>query len=169
MWKLLLLWLPSAFSDDAKDMRRAVNDARGLARYCGATYYWPAKDLEWDARLHAAATCHARDMATRGYFSHRAPPPRPSDPCDRSETFGWTNGRPACVENIAAGERTVLEAMSSLLASPGHCANIMSPDSVKLGVGVATGGTYGVYWAQHFGPPEGPGVNANETNGTTVP
>ena len=110
-----------------------------------------------------------RRRSTPGTWPLAATSARPSDPCDRSEKFGWTSGRLACAENIAAGQRAVREAMNGLLASPGHCANIMDPDSVELGVGVATGKAYGVYWAQHFGPPEGPGVNANETNGTTVP
>ena len=44
MLKLLLLF-PSAFADDAKEMFRAINEARGVARYCGPTYHWPTKDL----------------------------------------------------------------------------------------------------------------------------
>ena len=47
---------------------------------------------------------------------------------------------------------TVQQAMDDLLASPGHCANIMEPESAKIGVGTASGGTYGKYWVQHFGP-----------------
>ena len=161
MWKLLLLF-PGAFSDEVKEMHRAVNDARGVARYCGPTYYWPAKDLQWDERLHRAATSHARDMAARGYFSHQSPPPRSSDPCERSRAFGW-NGRLACAENLAAGQETVRQAMDGLLASPGHCANIMSTESAKLGVGTASGGAHRKYWVQHFGPPEGPGANVTAT------
>ena len=145
-----------------------MNDARGVARYCGATYYWPAKALEWDDRLCRAATSHAQDMAARGYFSHQLPPPGSTDPCERSRAHGWTGhgwtGRLACAENIAAGQTTVRQVMDGLLASPGHCANIMSPDSAKLGVGTATGGRHGKYWVQHFGPPEGPGANV-----TTIP
>ena len=147
----LLLLLPCAFSDEAKDMHQAVNNARGLARMCGQSYFWPAKELEWDMSLHKAAASHAQDMVARGYFSHQAPPPQSSSPCERAEAHGW-NGPSACMENIAAGQMTVKQAMDGLLTSPGHCANIMSPGSAKLGVGVAAGCAYGKYWVQHFGP-----------------
>ena len=156
MLKLLLL-LPAVLADDAREMFRLVNEARGVARHCGPTYHWPAKELIWDDRLHKAAAGHAQGMAARNYFSHQSPPPGSTSPCDRSLAAGWT--RPACAENLAAGHATVKRAVDGLLGSPGHCENIMDPTLAKLGVGVATGGRYRIYYVQHFGPPEGP-VNA---------
>ena len=91
------------------------------------------------------------------YFSHQLPPPDSTSPCDRSVAAGWT--RPACAENLAAGHATVKRAVDGLLGSPGHCFNIMDPTLAKLGVGVATGGRYRIYYVQHFGPSEGPNVN----------
>ena len=146
----LLLLLPCAFSDEAKEMHQAVNSARGVARACGQAHFWPSQQLEWDVSLEKAAAFHAEDMATRGYFSHLAPPPQSSTPCERAEAHGWT-GPPACVENLAAGQVSVKEAMEGLLASPGHCANLMRPELAKLGVGVAIGGSYKKYWVQLFG------------------
>jgi uncharacterized protein YkwD len=35
--------------------------------------------------------------------------------------------------------------------SSGHRANILNCSNVALGVGVATGGPYGIYWTQDFG------------------
>ena len=158
MLKLLLL-LPTVFGDDAKEMLRLVNEARGTARHCGPTYHWPTKDLLWDDRLHRAAASHAQDMIARNYFSHQSPPPDSTSPCDRSVAAGWT--RPACAENLAAGHATVKRAMEGLLGSPGHCLNIMDPTLTKPGVGVATGGRYRIYYVQHFGGQEGPDVNAS--------
>jgi len=134
-------------------MFRLVNEARGVARYCGPAYHWPTKGLLWDDRLHRAATSHAQDMADRSYFSHQSPPPESKSPCDRSRAAGWT--RPACAENLAAGQTTVTQAMAGLLGSPGHCENIMDPTLEKLGVGIAAGGRYRKYYVQHFGPSEG--------------
>ena len=153
MPKLLLL-LPAVLADDARETFRLVNEARGVARYCGATYRWPTKELLWDDRLHKAAVGHARGMAARNYFSHQSPPPDSTSPCDRSLAAGWT--RPACAENLAAGHATVKRAMEGLLGSPGHCFNIMDPTLAKRGVAVATGGRYRIYYVQHFGPSEGP-------------
>jgi uncharacterized protein YkwD len=158
MLKLLLL-LPSALAGDAEDMFRAVNEARRVARHCGPVYNYPTKDLLWDERLHRAAMGHAQDMAARNYFSHQSPPPNSTNPCERSKAAGWTGWSLACAENLAAGQTTVGEAMEGLLGSSGHCANIMEPTSAKVGVGVATGGRYGKYYVQHFGPPEWSGVN----------
>jgi uncharacterized protein YkwD len=34
--------------------------------------------------------------------------------------------------------------------SPGHRKNILNPDFEYIGVGLARGGSYGIYWAQEF-------------------
>ena len=149
----LLLFLPAVFANDAREMFRLVNEARSAARYCGPTYHWPTKELLWDDRLHKAAADHAQDMADRNYFGHQSPPPGSTSPCDRSVAAGWS--RPACAENLAAGHATARKAVDGLLGSPGHCQNIMDPILAKLGVGVATGGRYRIYWVQHFGSFEG--------------
>jgi uncharacterized protein YkwD len=37
------------------------------------------------------------------------------------------------------------------MASPGHRANILNCTYRDIGVGYATGGSYGTYWTQTFG------------------
>lgn len=59
-------------------------------------------------------------------------------------------------ENIAGGRETVGGAMAQWLASPGHCANIMKPDLVHVGVACVPGGphsTYTHYWTMALGAP----------------
>ena len=39
------------------------------------------------------------------------------------------------------------------MGSAGHKANILNCRLTEIGIGYATGGSYGSYWTQAFGPP----------------
>ena len=41
--------------------------------------------------------------------------------------------------------------MNDWMNSPGHRANILSPEFNDIGVGVGLGGQWGRYWVQDFG------------------
>ncbi|HEY1023735.1 MAG TPA: CAP domain-containing protein, partial [Sphingobacteriaceae bacterium] len=49
-------------------------------------------------------------------------------------------------ENIAAGQRSIDQVMSSWIKSPGHCKNLMNPNFTEIGVAQAN-----YYWVQNFG------------------
>ena len=85
-------------------------------------------------------------MAVRGYFSHDAPDG--TDFADRAREEGFTGGTVG--ENIAAGSPTPAGVMDGWMASPGHCANIMSVDFTHIGVGVYEHQGER-YWTQVFG------------------
>ena len=51
----------------------------------------------------------------------------------------------------SAGQPTAQAVVDGWLKSEGHCRNIMNPSFRELGVGYATGGSYGKYWVQNFG------------------
>ena len=55
-------------------------------------------------------------------------------------------------ENIAAGQRTPKEVVTDWMNSPGHRANILSPDFTKIGVGLVynSNSVYGYFWTQIF-------------------
>ncbi len=103
--------------------------------------------LRVDARLQRAALAHSADMARRRYFSHTSLDGRTF--VDRIRAQGYTGRRLG--ENIAAGYRTPSAVMTAWMKSPGHRANILDCRYTAIGVGVATGGPYGVYWTQDFG------------------
>lgn len=95
--------------------------------------------------LQEVARLHARDMFERGYFSHYNP--EGESPFDRMEKAG--------VSFVAAGENlalapTVILAHQGLMNSPGHRANILSPDFGTIGIGVVDGGIYGKMFVQEF-------------------
>jgi uncharacterized protein YkwD len=56
-------------------------------------------------------------------------------------------------ENLAGGQTTAASVVADWMDSPGHRDNILDPRWRDMGVGVRTGGHFGVYWVQMFGDP----------------
>jgi uncharacterized protein YkwD len=100
-----------------------------------------------DAALARAAQRHSDDMAARDYFSHTSPDGTTF--ADRIRAAGYTGG--AVAENIAVGQTTAKAVMRSWMSSSGHRANILNCAYRDIGVGYATGGTYGTYWTLTIG------------------
>ena len=107
--------------------------------------------LSVDSTLTAVAQAHSQDMATHNYFDHNSQDGR--SPFDRMTAAGYSFATAA--ENIAAGQRTPQDVMTSWMNSPGHKANILNCALRQIGVGYATSSAsqYGVYWTQDFGTP----------------
>jgi uncharacterized protein YkwD len=99
--------------------------------------------------LTSAAQAHSADMAAHSYFDHNSQDGR--SPFDRITAAGYKFSTAA--ENIAAGQRTPQDVMTSWMNSPGHKANILNCALHEIGVGYATSSssTYGAYWTQDFG------------------
>lgn len=100
--------------------------------------------------LARAAQGHVTDMAGRDYFGHASP--EGVTAAQRAQRAGYG---PYVGENIAVGYDDVATVMAGWMASPGHRANILRPDYVHLGIGMARGTYQGwadrPYWAQEFG------------------
>ncbi len=128
-----------------------VNRARAKPRRCGSQDFAAAEPLRWSPRLERAALAHARDMATRSSMSHTGSDG--STPSRRVTRAGYTWS--ATGENVAAGQRDADSVVKSWLSSPGHCANVMSPDYTEMAVAFATNpkSEAGIYWTQVFGAP----------------
>lgn len=103
------------------------------------------KALEFDSKLRDLGRAHSGDMLTRGYFSHFTP--EGQDIAKRAEEAG--------IDYITIGENLAFApslelAHSGLMNSPGHKANILSPDFNKIGIGIMDAGTYGLMITQVF-------------------
>ena len=133
----------------AAEVLRLVNEARGVTRKCGGSKYKATGPLRWDSTLAKVATAHSRDMADHDYFSHDSR--NGTSAFQRMKKAGYRYS--SAGENIAAGFRTPASVVKAWLKSPGHCKNLMNRSYDELGVGFATGGTYGTYWTQDFGNP----------------
>lgn len=127
---------PLVDSSSEKKMLDAVNKERqkeGL------------QPLVMDTKLVDLARDYSKDMLVQGYFSHYNP--KGQSPFDRMNEYG--------INYLAAGENLALApsvelAMQGLMDSPGHKANILSPEFNRIGIGVMDGGVYGKMFTQEF-------------------
>lgn len=124
------------------DMLAQVN---ALRRKAGA----PA--LKMNPDLQQAAQGHAQDMLARGFFAHKSPSGTSVRERSRQAGYDWrTIG-----ENLAEGQMSVHEVVTTWMGSPGHRKNILNPDFRELGIGLVLGktrsGEYRVIWVQNFG------------------
>lgn len=106
--------------------------------------------------LDAAAAAKALDMMTKGYYSHITPDG--VDPAEWVTNFGYEFE--SMGENIAFSDhwQNEKEIMDQWMASPAHKANILTPEWVETGIGLAYGTYDGseVWFAvQMFGLPIG--------------
>lgn len=136
---------------DPAEVLGLVNDARSTGYDCGSEgVFGPAPSLSWNDKLGRAAQGHANDMASNDFMSHTGSDGSTAAQRITREGYEWS----AIGENVAAGQASPQEVMQSWLSSPGHCANIMDPSFVHMGIARAQGGSYGVYWAQTFARPQ---------------
>jgi uncharacterized protein YkwD len=128
-----------------------VNEARAQGRKCGATFFPAAAPVRWNEILARVARSHSEDMASRNFFHHNSPDG--STPFMRVERAGYDYRGAA--ENIAAGQMSLEGAMAGWLASPGHCANLMSAEYTEMGAALASSrvSAMGAYWTQVFASP----------------
>ncbi|MGC4189885.1 MAG: CAP domain-containing protein [Thermomicrobiales bacterium] len=104
--------------------------------------------------LGAAALAHSQDMATQDYSSHTGKDG--SSPQDRMQAAGYdTNQANFTGENIywgGAGLDTPQAAFDWWRNSPGHNANMLSPNFKAIGIGVASNAAIGeTHWTTTFG------------------
>lgn len=102
--------------------------------------------LKVSEELSKVARVKSADMRDKNYFSHQSP--TYGSPFDMMKQFGITYRTAG--ENIAAGQQTPEAVVKAWMNSDGHRKNIMNPNFNHIGVGYASGGTYGHYWTQQF-------------------
>jgi uncharacterized protein YkwD len=104
--------------------------------------------LAFNPQLSQAAQRYSEVLSRDACFAHTCGPvPDMANRIDQAGYGGWT----AIGENIAAGYQTPEAVVAGWMQSPGHRANILSPNYREIGVGLAGGGKFGAYWTQEFG------------------
>ena len=138
---------------DARAMGQLVltltNRARAHARMCGWRRFPPVPPLSLSPALTLAARAHSQDMATHDFFSHTGSDG--SSPGERVTRAGYRWKQVG--ENIASGVRTAPEVVAGWLASPPHCANIMTAGFRQMGVAFAVNPSSAqvIDWTEDFG------------------
>jgi len=113
----------------------------------------PLPALTSSATINQAAYDYSVVMSETGWFEHTGPDG--SSPWDRMCAGGHT---PACDgsaimgENIAAGYTTAEAVFEAWRTSPGHNANMLTPEFLAIGIGLANveGGLQGHAWTTDF-------------------
>lgn len=123
-------------TQDEARMLDLVNQARAQAGLA---------PLASDPVLVRLARLKAQDMVNLGYFGHQSP--TYGSPFDMLRAAGISYRYAG--ENLA-GAPDVDSAHNSLLASPGHRANILNRNYARVGIGVVDGGPYGKIFVQLF-------------------
>ncbi len=131
-----------------------VNQYRAAGASCRtAGTFAPAAALRWNTALTQAAEVHSQDMKANNFFSHTGSAGSTLAQRINATGYAWS----AIAENIAAGQTTMDQVIDGWMASDGHCANIMDPNLVDLGlvcVSGAAGNTYTTYWTMDLGKPQ---------------
>jgi uncharacterized protein YkwD len=131
---------------DADEVRdEMLAEVNALRRKAGASPLRLSRDLQQSAQAHA------QDMLARGYFAHKSPSGTTVRERSRKAGYAWKT----IAENIAEGQTSVDEVVTTWMGSPGHRKNILNPDFRDLGIGLVTGktrsGEHRVIWVQNFG------------------
>ncbi|AGZ39792.1 CAP domain-containing protein [Actinoplanes friuliensis] len=105
--------------------------------------------LTADDKLTTAARGHSADMAARNYFSHTTPEGVEFATRITNAGYRWSGAG----ENIAKGQRTPADVMTSWMNSAGHKANILNCGFKNIGVGVAADAQGSLVWTQDFASP----------------
>jgi Uncharacterized protein with SCP/PR1 domains len=139
-------------SDADVEMLATVNRVRTSARSCRGVPYPAVGKLTWNCLLQEAAVTHSQDMATNDFFEHAG-----SDGSNHTQRIARTGYLASATgENLAAGYRTLNDAVEGLLASTkGHCEILMQERYTEFGSGYAVNpdSEYQRYWTQNFARP----------------
>jgi len=125
--------------------------------------------LKLNPALTHAGQAHVTRESTARFFGHNDPDLGCNTADQRDAAAGYTHGT-YFGENLAAGYSTPDSALTAWAGSPGHRANLLSPNYREIGVGYAddnddtinvrmgitcpytnTGGPFYHFWSQEFG------------------
>lgn len=103
------------------------------------------RPLQADLTLTKLARMKSQDMIAKNYFSHQSP--TYGSPFDLLATYKVAYRTAG--ENLA-GNSSVPGAHTALMNSSGHRANILNSGYTKVGIGIVSGGQYGMMFTQLF-------------------
>jgi uncharacterized protein YkwD len=139
--------------DFAASALARVNQWRASGANCGSSgNFGPAAALTWNDLLTQSSAVHSQDMVTHNFFSHTGSNGSTLAQRVNATGYAWS----ALGENIAAGQTTINGVVDGWIASPGHCANIMNPNFVHIGLACIRGtsaNAYPTYWTMDLGRP----------------
>lgn len=109
------------------------------------------RELTLNLILSEMAEDYCEEMIEEGFFAHENP--------NTGETLGQRAVNAGYIflaigENLAGGQTSPEQVVAEWMRSTqGHRENILAAQWREVGIGVRTGGEYGVYWVLEFGNP----------------
>ncbi|MEO6293542.1 MAG: CAP domain-containing protein [Burkholderiaceae bacterium] len=139
-----------AFDNYQAGVVAAINSVRAAGAVCGGVAYPAVGALVWNGQLESAAAVHSTDMAVNNFFAHTSPTTGKSLR-ERLPEAGYRYS--SAGENIAAGQTSASQVVADWVASPTHCANMMTPAFRDMGVSCKSNltSTYQYYWTLEMG------------------
>lgn len=137
----------------AQEALTAVNQARSQARSCGDKAFPAVGPLTWDARAAHAALLESQWMLDSDSFGHAWPTGELVWDRLTMSGYQWSKAD----ENIAAGYRTLADAMQAWIESPPHCVALMRADVTEVAIALVPGregGAYLSYWTMVLATPQ---------------
>lgn len=137
----------------AKESLAAINAARSQARTCGDKAFPAVGPLTWNPRAAYAALLESEWMVANNTFGHVWPTGELV--WDRLVMAGYQWSK--ADENIAAGYRSLAEAMQAWTDSPPHCVALMRADITETAIALVPGrdgSTYLSYWTMVLATPQ---------------
>ena len=109
--------------------------------------------LAWNEQLANAAETHSRAMAEQSFFDHTGPDGSRVAQRASASGYRWRS----VGENLAAGHRTLADALNGWLRSEGHCRNLLDERFSDFGlarvVSTNPNDRFRVYWTLVLGRP----------------
>ena len=130
------------------EILQRLNALRASGAVCGTTAFPATGALAWNKTLLQAAAGHSTDMAQKNYFSHTGQDGRSPGQRVTAAGYSWAT----VGENIAGGQRSVEQAMTGWINSPGHCQNLMNPNFRDVAVACVKNdaSAYRLYWTMNL-------------------
>ncbi len=144
--------VPPLLDPFAQDALDAVNLARSQARTCGDKSFPAVAALRWNPRAAYAALLESEWMLESNSFGHAWPGGELV--WDRLDMSGYRWSK--ADENIAAGYRSLAEAMQAWIDSPPHCVALMRGDVTDVAIALVPGregGAFVSYWTMVLASP----------------
>jgi uncharacterized protein YkwD len=140
---------PAALS--ASQALPLINALRAQPQQCGEHRMPAAPPLAWSPRLADTARQLAQDMAELNRVAHQDRDGQPLGVRLQRNGYRYL----AAAENIAGGQRSVPDVLDAWLASPTHCAALMSEALSEVGLACVgrADSTYRTHWVMHLGTP----------------
>lgn len=131
------------------ELLQRVNAFRSEPRMCGTKRFEAAPPLKWNLRLLNASYRHSVDMARSNLVSHTSLDSR--ELWNRLDQAAYPFLKAG--ENIAAGQNTVEKVVLAWQQSPHHCATMMVPEFLEIGVACVykKSSFYKYYWTMDLG------------------